>query len=110
MVGGKYTPADLEALTGNMAKWLATIVADLAAPQVLGRRFVEFPEFQKRTDEANAVLAALSQGTMIFGLQEQIDAGRIDSEVETPQQVEARQMITYQARDFFGTRANRNTT
>lgn len=110
MLGGKYTPEDLGDLTGNMAQWLASIVADLAAPRVLGRRFVEFPDFHERLKEAEGVLVALSEGKLIFGLQENIDAGILDSEVETPQQVEDRQMITWQARSFFGRRANRSTT
>lgn len=109
MMGGKYTPEDLGLLTGNMAQWLASIVADMAAPRVLGRRFVEFPDYAERLKEAEGVLVALSKGELLFGLQENIDAGLLDSEVETPQQVEDRQMITYQSRAFFGRRANRST-
>ena len=108
-VGGKYSPTDLATLTGNSAKFLAKIVADLAAPEVLGRRFVEFPDYAKRLETAEGACKAVSEGTMIFGLQENIDAGILDDYVETPTDVEARQMITYQASPFFGRRANRST-
>lgn len=107
LLGGKYTPADLNALTGNMGQWIAGIVADLAAPKVIGRRFMEFGEFQKRLEQAGKVLEALADGRLIFGLQENIDAGMIDDHVETASDVEARKMITYQASKYFGTRANR---
>lgn len=108
LIGGKYTPTDLAALTAsNMAEWIADIVADLAAPKVLGRRFIEFPDYADRLKQAEGVLAALADGTAIFGLQEVIDAGVIDDEVETASIVEARNMITYQASRYFGRRANR---
>lgn len=107
LLGGKYTPADLASLTGNMSEWIADIVADLTAPKVLGRRFMEFPEYAERLKEANGVLQALSEGRLIFGLQEVIDAGLIDDEVESASTVEARRMITFQASRYFGTRANR---
>lgn len=109
MMGGKYTPTDLATLTGNSLSWMKSIVADLAAPKVLGRRFTEFPDFQKRLEEAEGVLVALSKGELIFGLQENVDAGILDSYVETPTDVEEREMITYQARQYFGRRANRST-
>lgn len=106
-LGGKYTPADLQALTGNMAQWIARIVADLTAPKVLARRFVEFPDFEKRLERAEKVLEALANGETIFGLQEVIDAGVMGHYQEVPSDVEARNMITLQASRYFGTRANR---
>lgn len=109
LMGGKYTVADLEALADtNMGEWLAGIVADLTAPQVLGRRFVAFPDFAERLREANAVLQALEEGKLIFGLQEVVDAGLMGHYQEVPSDVEARHMITYQMDKFFGVRANRN--
>lgn len=107
MIGGKYSPADLASLTGNMQQWVADIVADIAAPRILGRRFIEFPEFAERTKEAEGVLAALAKGELIFGIQEVIDAGVMMDEVETSATVEARQMISYQASRYFGRRGNR---
>lgn len=108
LLGGKYTPADLASLTGNMAEWIADIVADLTAPKVLGRRFIEFPDYAERLKEANGVLSALAKGEWIFGIQEVIDAGVIDDTIETASDVEARSMITFQAGRYFGRRANRN--
>lgn len=108
--GGKYTPADLALLTAcNMGEWIADIVADLAAPKVLGRRFMEFADYAARLKEATDVLSALADGEAIFGLQETIDAGVLNSQVETPAEVEARNMITLQADRYFGTRSNRRT-
>ena len=107
LLGGKYTPTDLAALTGNMAEWIADIVADLAAPKVLGRRFIEFPDFAERLKEAEGVLSALAEGRLIFGLQEVIDAGVMDDTIESADVVEERNMITLQAGRYFGRRANR---
>jgi hypothetical protein len=110
--GGKYTLLDLQLLTAptsNMREWIAEIIADLTAPKVLGRRWLEFPDYKDRLKEANDVLEALADGDTIFGLQEVIDAGVINSEVETPDIVEQRNMITLQASPYFGTRANRRT-
>ena len=109
--GGKYTIADLTTLTAttnNMRDWIADIIADLTAPKLLGRRFIEFPDYKERLKEANDVLEALASGETIFGLQEVIDAGVLDSEVETPDIVERRNMITLQSSRYFGMRANRN--
>lgn len=108
--GGKYTLADLALLTAcNMGEWIADIVADLTAPKVLGRRFMEFADADERLKEAKDVLTELAEGNLIFGLQETIDAGHIDDHVETPAEVEQRNMITFQADRYLGTRSNRRT-
>lgn len=105
---GAYTPADLAAFSGtNMGEWIADIVADLTAPKVLGRRWIDFPEADSRLKEAEAAIEALAKGERIFGLQEVIDAGTISDQVEQPSDVEARNMITLQSDRYFGHRANR---
>lgn len=109
-VGEKYTPADLTALAAsetNMAETLAGLVADLAIPIIFRRRpeiLAQFPQVQ----EANNVLAALAEGSAaIFGFQETMDAGHMDSHYEEPDDIANRNLFTYQARRFFGTRGNR---
>src|ERR1041385_4516955 len=57
--GGKYTIGGLTTLTtgtSNMKDWIADIIADLTATKVLGRRFIEFPDYKERLKEANDVL------------------------------------------------------
>lgn len=106
-----YTLDDLAVLTApgsNMREWIAEIIADLTAPKVLGRRFIEFPDYKERLKEAQDVLAELAEGKRIFGIAAVIDAGTLDSKVETPADVELRNMITLQSGRYFGRRANRN--
>lgn len=109
--GGKYTLTfltTLTATTNNMRDWVADIIADLTAPKVLGRRFMEFPDYKERLKEASDVLAELASGETILGEQDAIAAGTLDSEIETPADVEARNLVTLQSSRYFGTRANRN--
>lgn len=109
MVGGKYTLADLQALTGNSRQLLVNIVVGLALENVFDRR----PDRQqpqvhgRKVERARERLQQLRQGERIFALQEQADAGRPDHEVETPAVVEARNLNTFIGRRFFGRRSNR---
>jgi hypothetical protein len=112
LMGGKYSLTDLQTLANqsppsNQTIWLAQINADIAAPEILGRRFMEFPDFVKRAAEADGVLKALRDGEMIFGLLGQIDAGFLDPQHETPCTVDKRALATYTARRLFGRRNNR---
>lgn len=106
LLGKKYTLADLAALTGASKAFLQGLVADLAAPKVIGRRFTEFPDYVARLQEAEGVLSALAKGEIIFGLQDQIDAGIQDNQNETPTDVEKRALATWNARRMYGRRNN----
>jgi hypothetical protein len=111
-VAERYRPADLEALLaddGNMASFLAWVVAGLAVEMVFQRRPDVDMKVPSQAAEANEILNALAHGERIFGFTETMDAGHMDHEVETPRVVEDRNLPTYQARSLFGTRSNRVT-
>lgn len=106
MKGGRYSPADLAALTGAALGRLLRLVSRLAMVYLYERRPDKgpLPEVYKVVQEQ---LELLRQGEMIFGTQESFDASREDDTVETSQDVEARNGTTYQASRFFGRRSNR---
>lgn len=107
LVGGKYAPEDLAALTGNMAGFLAQLVADLAWGPLYRRRPNFTPAEIPSEKEANQLLNALGAGTKIFGFVETVDAGVLELDEETTADVEERNMVTFQAQRYFGRRANR---
>lgn len=114
VVGERYLLEDLEAIRDgaatNAKSLLAGIVADMAIVAVFDRR----PNLQRphsaKIDESERFIQALAEGVKIFPFTETENAGHLDNNVETPANVEARNLWTYQARRFFGTRGNRIST
>lgn len=108
--GGRYTKEDMEALADedcHARNLLYRIVSDLAQVLMMERR----PDLNlqptlgmKRSME---FLDLLWDGKRIFPFQETADAGRLDHDKETPQDVDNRQLMTFTARALFGTRNNR---
>lgn len=107
MMGGKYSAADLAALTGVSQKKLFRIIADLAICYLYERRPDREMKSPASMDRTQAWLEKLVEGTRIFGFQETVDASVLDHDTETTDHVEARNLPTYIARRMFGTRANR---
>lgn len=105
--GGRYTPDDLAGLTGNQAQALKKIVANLALWDFYCRRPDPGMPEPPQCAEANRLLDAIASGEKIFGIQETIDAGHAELTIETPQDVVARNLITYQSERMLGRRANR---
>lgn len=106
-VGERYAPADLAALTGNSALKLAKLVADIAAEELWRRRNAPdvppLPQFK----EAAELLQALSQGVAVWGIQEAMQSGLEEDEIETTADIENRRLVTFTARALFGRRNNR---
>lgn len=107
MMGGKYKPTDLQALIGNQLELLKSIVCDLTIFELYKRRPNLDAPIPPAYREAQSWLSALEDGTTIFGLQENIDATHMQSQVETPCVVDQRNMWTRQAAPYFGRRGNR---
>jgi hypothetical protein len=76
LVGERYTPLDLQSLTGVMAVKLQEIVAWLAIPKLLGRRNPAL-EAYPQVDDAREMLQAIRLGVRIFGLVEAQEAGQM---------------------------------
>lgn len=111
-VGERYSPDDLEALAAadgtNAQALLFRIITDFAWVLLWERRPNKNVEPPPSLDRSQAFLEQLSQGRRIFGFQEAAEAGRIGHEVVTREEVEERNGVTYQARRWLGTRADRD--
>lgn len=106
MKGARYTPADLQALTGAAKARLCRMLVRLTICFLYERRPDKgpIPEVYKAALEQ---LEQLRTGEMIFGTVETSNAQTMDHEVETARQVETRDGTTFQTRRFFGRRSNR---
>ncbi len=105
--GGRYTAADLAALTGNMQAKLQRLVADIAVEEIYRRRGTQQVEPLPQFEEAGEVLEALANGWVIFGIAEVIDASTMDHTTDSAQDVENRNLVSFTAKRLFGTRNNR---
>ena len=106
MMGGKYSPTDLQALTGGSAAYLRRIVADLAIGRCYERRPMQNP-WANQTLTARQLLNAIANGEAIFGTQEAVDASHLEIKRETPDQVTSRQGMVVQMEGYFGVRGDR---
>lgn len=106
LVGGRYTPADLAALTGAALGKLYRLITRLAVCYLYERRpdLGDVPEVYQKAEEH---LEVLRTGKWIFGTVEHANAGRPSHEVERARQVEAREGLAVQAEAYFGRRTNR---
>jgi hypothetical protein len=107
LMSRRYTPADLAALTGVTAHLLCRLVADLAMGLLIQFKpnlNVPYPaSYQVALD----TLERLSRGERIFSTVEHAQAGVVESVVETPRDVDNRNMVTKISDRFFGRRSNR---
>lgn len=107
MVGGRYLPADLAALTGNAKGRLEGLVADLAFWRLSKRRWPKMTEAEVAgVAEAKAALQRLSAGETIFGTVEAVDAGMPSTTTLDPG--DDRRTVRAASR-FFGNREPRGT-
>lgn len=99
MAGGRYTAADLAALTGNSLATLLRIVCDIAMSYLYARR----PGFDvKKTKElrelADDHLDRLRKGENVFALPAQISAGQPTIDGPTAVEYEAMNLTADRAR------------
>lgn len=109
LAGHKYEVADLTliatgATSASQAR-MFRLLSRLTLCYLYERRPEKGPVPQTYTI-AWEHLDALADGKQIFGLVEHQDAGVITTEVETAQQVEARNLTSWSARRYYGRRAN----
>ncbi len=76
--GGRYTEADLLAMTGNGLALLVRLTCDYAFYLFTLRRGLPVDRYPQ-VDEALVMLESLSQGNTIFPIQANIDAGHAQS-------------------------------
>jgi len=104
LVGEKYTPDDLAALTGASKELLVGIVVELAFWIVSGRRSKDV-QAPPMTAWALDHLQMLRDGSRIFGLQESAEAGLPQTSFVTQDQIDTLNLTTNLARRFYGRRA-----
>lgn len=103
LVGNRYSPTDLAGLEGMAQASLQGLVADLAFWQLLKWRY---PAMQE-TDTFKAAQETLQQlrdGSRIFGIQENADAGLPATTFVTQQSIDTLNLNSTIARRFFGSR------
>lgn len=97
MAGGRYTPEDLLALTGDSLAYLEGLTADLTMWMVLNRRPNRVGEIPKQCQMAIDMLERLRGGERILGLQAQIAAGETVDNAIPPDT-----LLTVRGSRFFG--------
>jgi phage gp36-like protein len=107
--GGKYTPTMLSALTGASAAALKGLVCDLAC-YLLARRRVPNAESVPGYKEAVETLKLLSDGELVFGLQEAADAGVMGKVDISTDEDGILNRPTEVFKRFFGSRASQSTS
>ncbi len=105
LVGGKYTPTDLNSLTGASQAFLWKLVADLAFYFGTQRRKPSAPTTEAYV-AAMENLERLRLGERIFGLQEQANAGLPNTTTRTAAALQASGLASQQAAGYFGTRGS----
>jgi len=107
--GGRYTPTALAALTGASAAALKGLVCDLAYYHLAKRR-VPNPENSPGYKDAREMLVALTNGDLVFGLQQVADAGVMNMVDTSTNRNGIYNRPTDIARRFFGRRMDDSTT
>jgi len=101
----RLVAADLVALAGtNAGDYLSNLVAGLAVWGAYQRR-TDFRPVPEGAQEAKQQIQALGNGDKIFGFLETAQAGLWDVKPETPEDIQARNGVIYQARAYWGRRA-----
>ena len=106
--GGRYTAADLGALTDNGLEWVAGLVGGYAMWLIWERRpdRHDIMELPRRAQMSLEKMQDLATGHRILPFQEAADAGRVHHEVEPATVVIRRQLAPVIAGRFFGIRGN----
>ena len=105
LVADRYSPIDLQSLTGASQRFLAGIVADLAVFGIECRRQPD-KEPTPRQKMAFHWLDQLEKGTAIFGTQEAADAGLPQMQYQTNRDLISENLSTVRAARYFGMRNN----
>ena len=106
LVAGRYTPADLQALTGNSQQFLVGLVCAITAQRLYERRWLEGDDVLPRYEWAQQYLKKLSTGENIFAFAEVAAAGLPKDQFMTDFDFQRLNMVSGVTR-FMGTRLDR---
>lgn len=103
LAGGRYTVSQLGSITGNTLNHLKRITCAVAISLLLERRpserYQELAQAYAKT--ARAHLQELMAGKNVFGLTEQIEAGAIDTQTITVEDVSALNSLPTRMSRYF---------
>lgn len=105
--GGRYSEADLTALTGNGQAFLERLTCDLSLYYFVQRRGLPVDKYPQVAD-AMDWLVKLSEGDLIFPVQANIDAGVAQSQAITVPTIVDQNFLTNSVRYFPTPRFTRN--
>jgi phage gp36-like protein len=105
LVGGRYTPDQLAALTGNTMNHLIRITCSLAIALLCERRpsRVSAEEAEAYRKTARAHLDALRRGENVFGIPAVLESGVIDTVAISAMELESLNGITERMNRYFPT-------
>ncbi len=106
LVGGRYTPDDINALAGNGLRYLYRLITIITRAFLVDRRPTIGVPMPVGFDWAMNQLQLLREGQRIFSFSETADAGLPAHHEMTPDEVETRRLTTIEARNLYGTRSN----
>lgn len=109
IVGERYLPEQLAALTGNSQSKLKRICCDIAMSLLCSRRvghdYIELSESVAKTSRGH--LRSLSNGENVFGLQSILDASTIDVASISIAEIDRRNLLPSRMSNFFPTDSQR---
>ncbi len=102
MEGGRYTPVQLESLTGYSQKHLVRITCAIAMQLLFERRPGMRPEVAESIGKtARGHLVALRRGENVFGIPAVVDAGTIDVETISAANIENLNLLPERMPRYF---------
>lgn len=101
--GGRYSPTDLEGLTGNSVYHLKRITCDVAMGLLLQRRTdMKYQDLaEKVVAGSKQHLMALARGENIFGITSVQDAGMMDHQTISATTIDNRNLLTSRMSRYF---------
>ncbi len=100
--GGRYTEAQLEALTGYSLQHLKRVCCDIAMALLMKRRpIVQEERAEGIAKQSREHLRSLADGKNVFGIPEVIDAGTLDLSTPSTVQIEDLNLLTERMSRFF---------
>ncbi len=102
LTGGRYTEAQLTALTGYSAAHRTRVCCDIAMANLIKRRPMTMPDrSEEYAKQAREHLKALAAGQNLFGIQEVIESGIIELATPSTIQIENLNLLTERMGRYF---------
>ncbi|MFO0940079.1 MAG: hypothetical protein U0930_04865 [Pirellulales bacterium] len=103
IAGGRYTQAELESLTGYSKDHLTRICCDIAIGLLIQRRPKRLNQeiAESITDQARKHILAMRKGDNVFGIPEKVESGNLSIINQSPESIEALNLLPDRMGRFF---------